>query len=30
MCYAKDKWEDALDAIVKGSIAVPKYCQMGN
>ena len=30
MCYAKDKWEDAQDAIIKGSIAVPKYCQMGN
>ena len=30
MCYAKDKWEDAMDAIIKSSIVVPKYCQVGN
>ena len=26
MCYDNSKWEDAADAIIKGSIAVPKYC----
>ena len=26
MCYEKNKWEDARDAIIKSSIAVPKYC----
>ena len=29
MCYAKDKWEDAMDAIIKSSIVVPKYCLVG-
>lgn len=26
ICYNKHKWESAEDAIVKSSIAVPKYC----
>ena len=29
MCYDKSKWQDARDAIVKSSIAVPKYCLNG-
>ena len=29
MCYDKNKWENARDAIVKSSIAVPKYCLNG-
>jgi len=27
MCYKKDKWEDAKDAIIKSSIILPKYCK---
>ena len=30
MCYDPAKWEDAADAIVKGSISVPKYCINGS
>ena len=30
MCYDRTKWEDAREAIIKSSIVVPKYCQMGN
>lgn len=26
MCYDKNKWHDAKDAIIKSSMAVPKYC----
>ena len=26
MCYKKDLWEDARDAIIKSSIVLPKYC----
>ena len=26
ICYKKDKWNDAEDAIIKSSIAIPKYC----
>lgn len=26
MCYDTNKWHDARDAIIKSSIAVPKYC----
>jgi hypothetical protein len=26
ICYKKDKWYDAEDAIIKSSIAIPKYC----
>ena len=26
MCYDTSKWHDAKDAILKSSIAVPKYC----
>lgn len=26
MCYDKNKWEDARDAILKSSIVLPKYC----
>jgi len=26
MCYDKNKWHDARDAILKSSLAVPKYC----
>jgi hypothetical protein len=29
MCYDRNKWEDAKDAIIKSSIAVPKYCLKG-
>ena len=30
MCYDKEKWEDARDAIIKSSIVVPKYCMSGS
>ena len=30
MCYDDSVWEDAREAIIKGSIAVPKYCQSGS
>ena len=30
MCYDSNKWEDAREGIIKGSIIVPKYCQMGS
>ena len=30
MCYDEAIWEDAQEAIIKGSIAVPKYCQSGS
>ena len=30
MCYDTSRWEDAYDAIIKSSIIVPKYCQMGS
>ena len=26
MCYDRNKWNDARDAIIKSSMAVPKYC----
>jgi len=26
MCYKKEKWQTAYDAIIKSSIALPKYC----
>jgi len=26
MCYDKNKWQDARDALVKSALAVPKYC----
>lgn len=26
MCYDKNKWHDAKDALIKSSIAVPRYC----
>lgn len=26
MCYDPKKWEDAKDAIIKSSLAVPHYC----
>lgn len=26
MCYKKDLWENAHDAIIKSSIVLPKYC----
>lgn len=26
MCYDKNKWHDAKDAIIKSSMAIPKYC----
>ena len=26
MCYDTNKWHDAKDAILKSSLAVPKYC----
>jgi len=26
MCYDTSKWEDAYEAILKSSIALPKYC----
>ena len=29
MCYDKNKWHDARDAILKSSLAVPKYCING-
>lgn len=29
MCYDTAKWDDARDAIIKGSISVPKYCVEG-
>lgn len=29
MCYDKNKWHSAHDAIIKSSIAVPKYCVAG-
>ena len=29
MCYDKNKWHDARDAIIKSSMAVPKYCIVG-
>ena len=30
MCYDNSKWHSAQEAIIKSSIAVPKYCQMGS
>jgi ADP-dependent phosphofructokinase/glucokinase len=30
MCYDTNKWHDARDAIVKSSLAVPRYCMRGN
>ena len=30
MCYDEAIWEDAQEAIIKSSIAVPKYCQSGS
>ena len=30
MCYDSNKWEDAREGIIKGSIIVPRYCQMGS
>jgi hypothetical protein len=29
MCYNTNKWNDAKDAIIKSSLAVPKYCIKG-
>ena len=29
MCYDEAKWHDAREAIVKGSIVMPKYCKAG-
>mmetsp|Transcript_21691 Transcript_21691/g.29079 ORF Transcript_21691/g.29079 Transcript_21691/m.29079 type:complete len:121 (+) Transcript_21691:1387-1749(+) len=29
MCYDKTKWYEAREAIVKGSIVMPKYCVTG-
>ena len=29
MCYDTNKWTDARDAILKSSLAVPKYCKQG-
>ena len=29
MCYDKEKWFDADEAIIKGSIVMPKYCMSG-
>ena len=29
MCYDKNKWHDARDAILKSSLAFPKYCING-
>jgi len=29
MCYDKEKWEDAKDAIIKSSIVMPKFCMSG-
>ena len=29
MCYDKNKWHDARDAIVKSSLMVPNYCVNG-
>jgi RNAse (barnase) inhibitor barstar len=26
MCYDDSKWEDAYDAILKSSLALPQYC----
>jgi hypothetical protein len=28
MCYDHSKWEDAHDAIIKSSMATPKFCKM--
>lgn len=30
MCYDTSKWKDARDAIIKSSLAVPKYCIKGS
>jgi hypothetical protein len=29
MCYDKNKWNDARDAILKSAMAIPKYCIVG-
>ena len=29
MCYDTEKWHDARDAIIKSSMAVPKFCING-
>lgn len=29
MCYNTNKWQNAKDAIIKSSLAVPKYCIKG-
>ena len=29
MCYEKNKWNDARDAIIKSAMAIPKYCIVG-
>ena len=29
MCYDTNKWQNARDAIIKSSIAVPRYCLNG-
>ena len=26
MCYDKNKWHDARDALLKSALAIPKYC----
>jgi hypothetical protein len=28
MCYDKNKWEDAREAIIKSALVTPKYCVM--
>jgi hypothetical protein len=30
MCYKKDTWASAYDAIIKSSISLPKYCVKPN
>ena len=30
MCYKTSIWEDAREAVVKSSIALPKYCVKNN
>ena len=30
MCYDKNKWEDASDAIIKSALATPKFCVMSD
>lgn len=30
MCYDKNKWDDAKEAIIKSALATPKFCVMND